>query len=360
MRKTVRIAMVVLCGGLASLVPAEGAGQIAMTSLAARADLVVVAELLSATGSAPTETVQLQIVRTLSGQALSSSLSAALPVPPAMQSSQMGALATGAIGVWFLGFTGGSYQVLPLMDGFYAARDLFLPVSDPSVAPIAGTVEQQLLAYLTAWYGSLPSPAIYEDQRAYLGITKAGQQQDGLAAASALIGSVRAHQHTMGLAAAISLGSDSAISALANEIATVQPDQGFRWVLDALRIYRPSSGSSPTSLESLALSRPDIPDLDAAVAAALQKFRSSAALPGMVSLLDSKDPNAQLAAALFFGNFALFADEAGNMPNTGIVGPFATEDTRQYTPTNNSTLTPAQYAGFWKVWWVQNKAMLGY
>jgi hypothetical protein len=80
----------------------------------------------------------------------------------------------------------------------------------------------------------------------------------------------------------------------------------------------------------------------------------------MLMLLDSKDPDTQLRAARFLGYFTLFADENGSLPGTGVKGPLATADTQQFTPTKGSAITAAQYAQFWKVWWSQNYAKLGF
>ena len=97
-----------------------------------------------------------------------------------------------------------------------------------------------------------------------------------------------------------------------------------------------------------------------ATTAAGSPLSTKAVLPGMVGLLDSKDPNAQIRAASFMGYYSLFADKNGNITGSGIKGPFVTADTQQFTPSNVSTLTAAQYAGFWKVWWTQNQAKLGF
>jgi len=81
----------------------------------------------------------------------------------------------------------------------------------------------------------------------------------------------------------------------------------------------------------------------------------------MAQLLSSPDTNAQLGAAAFFGYYSLFADKNGNLAEANLtIGPFAMADTRAYTPRSGSSLTPAQYAEFWKTWWSQNKSSLGF
>ena len=113
--------------------------------------------------------------------------------------------------------------------------------------------------------------------------------------------------------------------------------------------WRSSSNPTLTSL-----------GVDVAAAAALAKIRTKEVLPAMAELLDSKDPQAQLRAASFFGLFTLFADKHGNMPEGGPRGPFCTPQTRAYMPRRDSTLTPAEYAEFWKGWWSDNQGALDF
>ena len=83
-------------------------------------------------------------------------------------------------------------------------------------------------------------------------------------------------------------------------------------------------------------------------------------MPAIAILLDSKDTKAQLRGAAFLSYFSLFVDAQGNFPGTGVIGPFSTADTKQFTPRKDAAITPPQYAGFWKLWWSQNWRKLGF
>ncbi|HUA87163.1 MAG TPA: hypothetical protein VMB85_25075, partial [Bryobacteraceae bacterium] len=83
--------------------------------------------------------------------------------------------------------------------------------------------------------------------------------------------------------------------------------------------------------------------------------------PVMAQLLSSTDTGAQLGAAAFFGFYTMFADKHGNIVSANLaIGPFATADTRAYTPSGISPLSATQYVEFWKTWWSQNKSSLGF
>ncbi|HSW49781.1 MAG TPA: hypothetical protein VLH09_06370, partial [Bryobacteraceae bacterium] len=97
----------------------------------------------------------------------------------------------------------------------------------------------------------------------------------------------------------------------------------------------------------------------------LRKIGTRAIVPAMVEFLDSQDPTAQLHAARFLSDYALFADAKGKVPvlepgRGRTFGPWRTEAVHEYTPSRDSTKTPQEYAGFWKSWWAENKAKLGF
>jgi hypothetical protein len=101
-------------------------------------------------------------------------------------------------------------------------------------------------------------------------------------------------------------------------------------------------------------------DIGRATTAADSPLPTKAVLPGVVALLDSKDSDTQIRAASFLAFFTLFADANGDMLHTGVVGPWATESTRKFTPSNAAPMAATQYTAFWKTWWEQNRAKFGY
>ncbi|HEX5432058.1 MAG TPA: hypothetical protein VFW83_08835 [Bryobacteraceae bacterium] len=136
----------------------------------------------------------------------------------------------------------------------------------------------------------------------------------------------------------------------------------FFYICRAIGLYyKPHNESSISVLKQLVDLHSSAPGLDDAVASALRKIGTKDIVPVVAELLDSQDPQAQLRAASFFGFYSLFADAKGDVVQGNLVkGPFATADTRQYTPRSGSSLTPSQYASFWKTWWLQNSSRLGF
>jgi hypothetical protein len=95
-----------------------------------------------------------------------------------------------------------------------------------------------------------------------------------------------------------------------------------------------------SALQRLIALHAGVPGLDVATAAALRKIGTKAVAPAMAQLLESGDPQAQLAAASFFGTYSLLADANGDFPDSGPVGTFTTAETKQFTFRTNSALTP--------------------
>jgi len=84
-------------------------------------------------------------------------------------------------------------------------------------------------------------------------------------------------------------------------------------------------------------------------------------LPILVELLDSRDSQAQLGAASLLGQFASMANSNGEIiQGVGSTHPFRSDETLRYLPRKDSTITVAEYVSFWKGWWAQNQAKLGF
>jgi len=346
---------------------------IAVGSLRQQSDVIAIATLQSVNDQIQTAVVQLGIIKVLQGQVASLTLTANLAPPRGIRGSgtMLTPSAVGTTGIWFLRVNSSGYDVLPLFDGPYAPNDIFIEVSQSAQSAAAGTLDQQLLAYQIEAYRRLPEPNYRDDERIMASLVSA-DPQDSFAAVAPLLSSPILDQHLVGLAAEIRLGSPDALSELATELENLRGSPKFFMLIEVTESYPPQqTASAVAALEKLISVHSDIPELDLAAGAAMQRIAKFAAakptglavkavLPGMVSLLDSKDPNAQLRAAGFLGYFTLFAGADGNIAGTGVMGPFATANTRQFTPSQEATTTPAQYAQFWKVWWAQNYMKFGF
>jgi len=345
-----------LASGAAGRVP------VPVSVLQQQADAIVVATISQLVDPKPAlEIVQLQVQQILKGHITATNLSVQLMPSPTVyvKPGVLPASAVGQKGVWFLQLGIGGYQAMPFVNGVVTEHDFFFPNNDPPnlAAPI-GTINQQLLMYVIRWYLSLANPSGSDD--ALLFNNTEADPQDALVVLNELISASSPAHHAVGLAASIQLGSDAAISALATELSSLGSNPKLFQILTAIgQNYKLDGSASITSLQQLI--GPGIPGMDAAVAAALRKISTRQVAPLMAQLLSSPDTDAQRRAAAFFGYYSLFADKSGNIADANLtIGPFATADTRAYTPRSNSSLSAAQYAEFWKTWWFQNKSSLGF
>lgn len=371
------------CAVLVGVLRAGIAVPVLVTTVEREANIIAVATLEDATAEAKSVMhMHLRIIRTARGVAVPSLLTAELVPSPMMAAMALKPQdlvpksLIGATGLWFLKEDNGLYHVLPLASGDFDLEQVFLPLSSPELPDPAkiipgltgfgDSISRLVLAALVDSCLSSPSPLPISRNFLWASLDQEANRQDALAAASALIASKSEDHHIIGLVAAIRLGSDSALSLLAQEAAVLQPHRWFTFINGALELdYRPTSESSIAPLRQLAGLRLEGASFDAAVAAALQKIGTKAVLPAMVGLLDSADPRAKLRAARFLSDFALFADSSGNVPVLApgegrTVGPWATDATRLYTPGRQPALTTEDYVSFWKSWWAENRVKLGF
>lgn len=370
--KKINIILAMIVTMCAELYGAAGM-PVAVGSLRQQSNVIAIATLQSVNDQIQTAVVQLGIIKVLQGQVASLTLTANLAPPRGIRGSgtMLMPSAVGTTGVWFLRVNSSGYDVLPLFDGPYAPNDIFIEVSQSAQSAPAGTLDQQLLAYQIEAYRRLPQPNFRDDERIMASLVSA-DPQDSFAAIAPLLSSPILDQHLVGLAAEIRLGSPDALSQFSTELDNLRRSPKFFMMIEVTESYPPQqTASAVAAFEKLISVHSDIPELDLAAGAAMQRIAKFAAakpaglpvkavLPAIVSLLDSKDPKAQLRAAGFLAYFTLFAGADGNIAGTGVAGPFATADTRQFTPTQESTTTPAQYAQFWKIWWAQNYMRFGF
>ncbi|HCC56536.1 MAG TPA: hypothetical protein DEQ47_04615, partial [Solibacterales bacterium] len=308
-------------------------------------------------------TLTLSVAKTLKGLVYTSVVVAGLaPGDSYVTPSVLPNSLVGQTGIWFLSESGSGYQVIPTETGRILPNDVFLPVSDSlAAAGLSGTTEYQLLQYLVGWYRSLSNPTVRDDMKCLTSLqSQSTSPEASLAAANSLIGSPAVASQIIGLAAAIGLGSDSAVAALSTSLHVVSKNPKFYLITGALATsYQPHGVGSISVLKQIIDQHSAVPGIDAAVGAALSKIVVKQTLPVMAELLNSSDPTAQLRAASFFGLFTLFADSNGNVSGGGPEGPLASDETRLYTPRRDSGVSPQQYSQFWRGWWAEHHTLLG-
>jgi hypothetical protein len=343
----------------------------AVTELGHAADLVVVATVDSIAEPGglvtPDVAVRIHVVNVWKGSAPSETLLAGVPAlsrrapgPIALSNARVG-----KTGVWFLKSGTPKYQILPRLRFTYSPGDLFLPLPD-GASPELGTspLDDRLMAFIVQWYQSLEKPGgMLDDSMLLLSFER--WHADGATSPQAfsvlepLIHSSSPTRRLAGLAAAMRAGSLDAMTLAVAEAPVLQSNPRFSLIVSAIGEC-PKDASWLAPLQRLAALHLDIPGVDIAVVAALRTIGTKAVLPGMAEELDSKDPKAQLGAASYFGVFTLLANAQGEILPSAPIGPFATPDTRAYTPRAEKPTTPSEYAQFWKAWWAGHRAHLGF
>jgi hypothetical protein len=338
-------------------------GTVSVAALGQQSDLIVVATIESIAGNPQGDVVQLRAIRAIKGTLASTHVTVVVP-QPGEGSPKAGLLPVdwvGRTGVWFLKTGSPFYEVNTLVGGGYNATDAFLPVTPAALEPPAtSTAAQQLLWYQMQWYLSLPKPGNGDDARVLVSLGTA-DSADSLAAAKLLIASGSPDHVAVGIEATIWRDSADAFSLLAANLDLLQRSPKFPRLLGDISLARrPASEADLPALLSIPARHLTIPGLDLALANALTHIGTRNAVAAVAQLLDSPDPQAQLRAASFFADYALFADANGNPSTTQVAGPFDSVEGRAHAPRQGSAVSPAEYAQFWKSWWAANRTALGF
>jgi hypothetical protein len=358
-----------------------------LIELGNQADAIVLAKLqsMAADGNGGID-VRLQPTVTIKGGLPTLTISAQLPPSALMAQNRSRPIQgpVGASGLWFLKeVSSGSYTVIPLLQGIYTENDSFLPVPEWWTPPEPSSLNSKLYSALMAWYNSLSTASIKEDFAFLANFEPHNAPSEALAAAQQLMQSAAPERRAIGLAAAIQLGSDDALLRLAGEIGTVRLSPKFIRIAAALQdSYQPRGTTSTQALLQLVSLHSDAPGLDLGIVRALGRFGQTSytppggagpavqaglgtptkqTLPLIVAMLDSSDPKAQFAAASLIAQFAILANPDGEIiQGVSSTHPFQSGDTLRYQPKANSDISVAEYVSFWKSWWAQNRAKLGF
>jgi hypothetical protein len=374
MKTGLRTLAVLALMGLGTLFAGYGGAPRPITALGKEADVIVLATATSVriNKSETTATLVLRIVGTLKRQTGAGSVPATVDLSGnsaqfVSSSEFFEKSVTGSSGVWFLRLDQAGYHVIPFNRGPVQPEYLFLREDPRSLAAVpAGTLNRQLLALVVKWYQGLTAPGLDADTRLLSSFHRGNPSMsdvsvsDLLLSANDLIGSAVQSQHVIGLALALQLGSASALTEVVTELDDLKGDAKFAYVVNAVATYSQGPESIPILIREIAL-HTDAPGMDDAVASALSRMMNNrSVVPAMATLLGSRDTTAQLRAARFFAVYSLLCDARGNIVEGAADGPLASDETRSFSPGADVNKTPDQCVQFWKQWWVENGAKLGF
>jgi hypothetical protein len=174
----------------------------------------------------------------------------------------------------------------------------------------------------------------------------------------------------LGLSGLIRDGNASAVAAAAPVAALVGDNRAQAILLLSIRdFFRATDTDSVTAIGHGATDSTNSAAFREAAAHALAAIHTATALPFLATLLDDSNQNLRIEA---IGGMAAFANGLAVQTSAGMPSlahlqfrpnaPYKTADTVAHLALGRQAVAPneASYLSFWKTWWGQNRASLGY
>jgi hypothetical protein len=383
MKRTVRprrlYALILWCLLTAGSATAGLFGRRPISTLTQSADAIVVG---SASGTLPVGlpgAFALEVIRVVKGPAVLAGstiqVNWTFPRGGLIVAGGDGVAATGT-GIWFLKSAAGGWSFLPVTWGSVTFDMTYFPApmtSLPGVyaysatAPVQDKVASELAAAIEAWDGSF-KPQFDDLLRGDLENLKSPvirTLDERLAASSS------ARQQILGLDELIIGGDASALAkAVASDASFSKYGQERGKLLFAIReLFRSTDPAAIATLGQTAESTSAALDLRRVAAHALAAIHTTAALPYLATLLDDPDSILRVEGIGGIGAFANSLPMQTPADTASLAylqfpasGPYKTEDTMAHFVMGPKAIGSNEsfYLSFWKAWWQQNRASLGF
>ncbi len=336
-----------------------------------KADLVVVGTSGEAVMHSNTLSFTLRVDRVIKGDSTKTGTSI-----PAVWMSSGAAGASGSLnvsGLWFLQQTASAWNILPVVQGTLDFSQTYFPTpagpvlsaytysqsasaQDKLASEISSGIEAST-GYVFQYYAVFEA-GLLDDLRSPV-LTRLYQR---LAAS--------ANNRLLGLSGLIRNGDATALAEAARTAAADQGNQAEGALLLSIRAYFRSA--DPSAVAVLGATATDSSNSNTAfreaAAHALAAIHTAASLPFLATLLDDPDPNLRVEAVGGIGAFAngLAVQTAAGMPSLAHLqlpakAPYKTADTVAHLAFGRAiAANEAFYVLFWKSWWEQNRASIGY
>ncbi len=327
------------------------------------ADLIVVADAAAEFHPGAPESFSLGVRRVVKGDP-------ALSGERITVNSSVVQYAAGA-GIWFLKQAPTGWQLFPVFDGDVPFFETFFP---GPTGPLSGTwtysADAPLSEKLASELGAAiedanPAPAQFIFLENGLldqlksPVVQLLYQRLSMSAAPA--------QREAGLAGLIRAENSAALTAAARTSSEFRENGLLLSTIQ--REFRATDANSVAALGRIASSPNLSPPFRQAVAHALAAIHTKAALPYLATLLDDSDPALRIEALGGMGSFAngLAVQTPGNVPTLAWLqmpadAPYKTAETLANFGVGRLAIerNESAYLSFWKAWWSQNRAGLGY
>ena len=368
-----------LRAGLGLLLLAAGnayggiSGQVSLVGLEQSADLIVVGGASGGVQSGAALSFKLQVDRVIKGDPTVAGTPIAVewasmdhPGPPALGPPEVG-----GNGLWFLQRSSSGWELLPAMRG----------------GAFEGTYIPEPLGAISSAYAYSPSAALSDKVASEIGAALEAANGGGAELAgmynlldelrspviqllySRLSASVSTNQRILGLSGLIRGGSATALGAaieIASSLGAYPLESGV--LFESVRNEFRSTDSTSVGILGQIATAPTCPSqpLREAAARALVAIHTQQALPYLAALLDDSDPNLRSEGIGGLGSFAngLSVQTTASVPSLSYLqrppsAPYMTKATIANFALGPAAATDARLS-FWKAWWLQNRAALGY
>lgn len=347
-----------------------------LVHLQQNADLIIVGNTTGATQSGTVVDLSILVSRVIKGD----TALAGRPIAAHWMSGRLDTMVSGGrvdvsgSGIWFLQQAANGWRVLPVVQGNVEFNGLYFPTSSGPVlnayaysqtASVVDKLASEIGAAIE--HGNGYGFQLYATQTAVLDELKSpiwGLLYQRMA------NSTSAERKILGLSGLIRAGNASALAAAAPIASSLgdHPAQGIL-LLSIRDFFR---ATDPDSVAAVGRATTDFSQSTAfreAAAHALAAIHTAAALPFLATLLDDPNQNLRIEA---IGGMAAFANGLAVQTSAGVPSlahlqlpssaPYKTAETVAHLALGRQAIAPneASYLSFWKAWWAQNRASLGY
>lgn len=354
-------------------------GPQSIVDLGRKADLIVVGSTSGTFQTGLSASFSLQVSRVVKGNGDL----AASTLTVAWANSVQGTVTPGTSlpisgeGIWFLRESTSGWQLSPVIDGAVPFNLTFFPAP---TGPLVSAYAYSAAAALNDKLGAELASAIENAGGNYsfqLYALQFGLLDQLQASAVSLLyqrlsASASPQQRILGLSGAIRSGSSAALAVAVQDRGTsAQYAHENAILLFSIRDYfRAADLNSVSALgrASVDTTNPNTAFREAA-AHALAAIHTNPALPYLAALLDDSNFNLQVEAIGGMGAFAngLPAQNGAGVPGLNhlqlpAAAPYKTADTVANFAMGSQAIEQktSSYLSFWKTWWAQNRASLGY
>jgi len=349
-----------------------------LTDLTAGADSIVVGTAMRVSQGGNGVSLTLAIDRVLKGDVgMNGTIASVLwVITPADAAQAVTPTAASGPGIWFLQRASGGWTLLPVMQGSVPLSTSYFPVPPgPLVAAYAYGAASPLADKLACELGSAIESAngSYSIQMRTLHYGLLDQLGSSYVPVlyQRLAASASPAQRLLGLAGLIRGGSSGALVGLGQSASTLvaNPKEGGTLLLSIRDYFRSTDTMSLNALAQLEGSSDTNGALREAAAHALAAIHTVGTLPSLAALLDDVDSNLRAEAIGGLGSFAngLAIQTTSGVPSLAFLqfpasAPYLTPATKANFALGTRAIerNEASYLAFWKQWWAQNRAALGF